>query len=300
MAQEHQEWTGPVVVGVDGSQPALRAVRWAAREAVGHGVGLRVVHAIGVPEFFPGGAISPSTELFHLLEQDSEGVLREAELAAEDAVPGVDVSSESTTDPPVIALIEASTSARSIVLGESGRGTFTGLLLGSTTVTLAAHAHCPVIAVRGDVDRAADAPVVVGVDGSELSEHAVGCAFEQAAFRGVRLVAMHAYTDSDAKAVFSEARMEHDWEPLDQAEERVLAERLAGWTERYPDVTVERDLVRSKPRERLLKWSESACLVVVGSRGRGGFSGLLLGSTSQALLHHAHCPVLVVRAHPEQ
>ncbi|GAA5103166.1 universal stress protein [Haloechinothrix salitolerans] len=299
MTQEHQEWTGPVVVGVDGSEPALRAVRWAAREAAGHGVGLRVVHAIGVPEFFPGGAISPSTELFHLLEQDSENVLRDAESAAAEAAPGIEVSAESTTDPPVIALIEASSSARSIVLGESGRGTFTGVLLGSTTITLAAHAHCPVIAVRGDVDRA-DAPVVVGVDGSELSEHALGCAFEQAAYRGVRLVAMHAYTDSDAKAVFSETRMAHDWEPLDQAEERVLAERLAGWTERYPDVTVERDLVRSKPRERLLEWSESACLVVVGSRGRGGFSGLLLGSTSQALLHHARCPVLVVRAHPER
>ncbi|WP_034277404.1 universal stress protein [Haloechinothrix halophila] len=300
MTQQHQEWIGPVVVGVDGSQSALRAVRWAAREASGHRVGLRVVHAIGVPEFFPGGAISPSTELYHLLEQDSESVLREAEVAAEEVAPGVEVQSESTMDPPVIALIEASNSARSIVLGESGRGTFAGLLLGSTTVTLAAHAHCPVIAVRGDVDRPADAPVVVGVDGSELSEHALGCAFEQAAFRGVRLVAMHAYTDADAKAVFSEARMAHDWEPLEQAEERILAERLAGWSELYPDVTVERDLVRSKPRERLLEWSESACLVVVGSRGRGGFSGLLLGSTSQALLHHAYCPVLVVRADPGQ
>lgn len=300
MAQEHHEWIGPVVVGVDGSQSALRAVRWAARDAIGHRVGLRIVHAIGVPEFFPGGAISPSTELYHLLEQDSANVLREAEVAAEEVAPGVDVESESTTDPPVIAMIEASNSARSIVLGESGRGTFAGLLLGSTTVTLAAHAHCPVIAVRGDIDRPADAPVVVGVDGSELSEHALGCAFEQAAFRGVRLVAMHAYTDADAKAVFSERRMAHDWEPLEQAEERVLAERLAGWSERYPDVTVQRDLVRSKPRERLLEWSESACLVVVGSRGRGGFSGLLLGSTSQALLHHAYCPVLVVRAHPDR
>ncbi len=300
MTHEHQEWTGPVVVGVDGSQPSLRAVRWAAHEAAGHGVALRILHAIGVPEFFPGGAISPSTELFHLLEQDSEAVMRDAAIAAEEVAPGVDVTSESTTDPPVIALIEASKAARSIVLGESGRGAFAGLLLGSTTVTLAAHAHCPVIAVRGDVDRPTDAPVVVGVDGSEVSEHAVECAFEQAAFRGTRLVAMHAYTDADAKALFSETRMAHDWESLDDAEERLLAERLAGWTERYPDVTVERDLVRSKPRERLLEWSESACLVVVGSRGRGGFSGLLLGSTSQALLHHAHCPVLVVRAHPEQ
>lgn len=300
MSHVHEpHWPGPVVVGIDGSESALRAVRWAAAEATRHRVGLRILHAIGVPDFFPGGAVSPSTELFHLLENDSSAVLLEAERVAVEAAPTLDVAAKSTTDPPVIALIEASRAARCVVLGGSGRGAFAGLLLGSTTVTLAAHAHCPVVAVRGTVEPEPDAPIVVGVDGSELSDDALGCAFEQAAFRRVRLVAVHAYTDADAKRVFSEARMAHDWEPLSEAEARVLAERLAGWSERYPDVTVERDLVQAKPRQRLLKWSERASLVVAGSRGRGGFSGLLLGSTSQALLHHAECPVMIVRPEPQ-
>lgn len=288
-------WPGPVVVGVDGSEAALRAVRWAAAEAQRHRVGLHIVHAIGVPDFFPGGAISPSTELFHLLEKDSSAVVSAAELVAHEVAPDVDVRAKSTTDPAVLALIEESRDARCVVLGESGRGAFTGLLLGSTTVTLAAHAHCPVVAMRGSAEYDTGGPVVVGVDGSELSDCALGAAFEQAAYRDAKLVAVHAYSDSDTRMVFSEARMAHDWEPLEAVEQRLLAERLAGWSERYPDVVVERDVVEAKPRQRLLEWSERACLLVAGSRGRGGLSGLLLGSTSQALLHHASCPVMVLR-----
>ncbi len=290
---------GPVVAGVDGSDSALLAVRWAAAEAASHHVGLRIVHAIGVPDFFPGGAISPSTELFHLLEQDAEAELPAAAQAAKDTAPGVKVVGESTTDAPVVALIAESASARSVVLGKSGRGAVTGVLLGSTTVALAAHAHCPVVAVRGSgAPPEGAAPVVVGVDGSALSEEALGCAFAQAAFRDVPLVAVHAWNDADSAELFSEARMAFDWEPLEDIEQRVLAERLAGWSEIYPDVVVRRDVVRAKPRQRLLEWSARAGLVVVGSRGRGGFRGMLLGSTSQALLHHAECPVMVVRPEP--
>lgn len=288
--------SGPVVVGVDGSDSSLVAVRWAATEAAGHRVGLRILHAIGVPDFFPGGAVTPSTELYHLLEQDAEKVLRAAEQTATEIAPDVDVVSLSTTDPPVLALIAESASARSVVLGQSGRGAFTGLLLGSTTITLASHAHSPVVAVRGGGARPdGAAPVVVGVDGSALSEDALGLAFGQAAFRDVPLVAVHAWSDADTEEVFSQARMAFEWEPLADTEERVLAERLAGWSELYPDVVVRRDVVQGKPRQRLLEWSGRASLVVVGSRGRGGFRGLLLGSTSQGLLHHAECPVMVVR-----
>lgn len=292
--------SGPVVVGVDGSEQSVVAVRWAAREAAAHRVRLRIVHAIGVPDFFPGGAVTPSTEIYHLLEQDAEKVLAGAEQAAREAAPGIDLVSLSTTDPPVLALIEESAAARCVVLGRSGRGAFTGLLLGSTTITLAAHAHSPVVAVRGKGTPPDGAgPVVVGVDGSAVSEHALGLAFAHAAFRDVPLVAVHAWSDGDPEEVFSQARMEFEWEPLEDTESRVLAERLAGWSELYPDVVVRRDVVRAKPRQRLLEWGERASLVVVGSRGRGGFRGLLLGSTSQALLHHAECPVMVVRPEPD-
>lgn len=292
-------WQGPVVVGVDGSAAALRAVEWAAAEARRHGADLRITHAVGAPDFFPGGAMSPSTELYGLLEEDSRVLLREAEQMARKAAPDVAATTTSTTDPAVLALIEESQAARCVVLGGSGRGAFAGLLLGSTTVTMAAHAHCPLVAVRGSGSTPADAPVAVGVDGSELSDLALGCAFEQADRRGVRLVAVHAITDADPHQVFREERMAHDWEPLDVTERRVLERWLEGWTRRYPDVEVEEDVVRAKPRQRLLEWSERAALLVVGGRGRGGFTGLLLGSTSQAMLHHAHCPVMVVRPEPE-
>ncbi|MBA0125735.1 universal stress protein [Haloechinothrix sp. YIM 98757] len=288
---------GPVVVGVDGSEAAGRAVQWAAHEARSHHAPLHIVHAIGVPDFFPGGAISPSTELFHLLERDGDAVLAEARELAESIAPEVPIRAESLTDSPVVTLIDHSTHARCVVLGESGRGAFTGALLGSTTIALAAHAHCPVITVRGPAERSPAGVVVVGVDGSDLSDDALGCAFEQAAFREARLVAVHAWNDSDPEELFSESRVTFEWEPLAEAEHRVLAERLAGWSERYPDVPVERDLVRAKPRQRLLEWSAAADLVVVGCRGRGGFRGMLLGSTSQALVHHAECPVMVVRRH---
>lgn len=288
--------SGPVVVGVDGSDAALLAVRWAATEAAAHHVKLRIVHAIGVPDFFPGGAISPSAELFHVLEKEADTVLATAEATAIAVAPELAVSASSAPDPPMLMLIAESAYARSVVLGPSGRGALAGVLLGSTTVTLAGHAHCPVVAVRGTREPCPPgAPVVVGVDGSELSDEALACAFAQAAFRGVPLVAVHAWSDSDTSEVFSQSRMALEWEPLDAAEGRVLAERLAGWSEQFPNVEVRRDVVRAKPRERLLEWSSSACLVVVGSRGRGGFTGLLLGSTSHALLHHAKCPVMVVR-----
>lgn len=292
-------WAGPIVVGVDGSPAASRAVRWAAGEAARQGAELRIVHAIGATEFFPGGAMSPSTELYGLLERDSEALLADAKQTAVEAAPQITVTTTSTTEPAVLTLIAESQHAQRVVLGESGRGAIAGVLLGSTTVTLAAHAHCPVVAVRGKIEPAADAPVVVGIDGSDLSDLALACAFEQANQRGVRLVTLHAVTDADPHQVFRAERMEHDWEPLAETERRVADERLAAWTRRYPDVWVEPEVKPCKPRERLLELSEQACVLVVGSRGRGGFTGLLLGSTSQAMLHHSACPVMVVRPEPE-
>ncbi|MDV6014443.1 universal stress protein [Haloechinothrix sp. LS1_15] len=289
--------SGPVVVGVDGSEAALRAVTWAAHEARLRHAALRIVHAIGIPDFFPGGAISPSTELFHLLERDADAALADARELAERVGGGIVVGTETLTDSPVVSLIDESARARCVVLGESGRGAFAGALLGSTTITLAAHARCPVVAVRGPGERVQANTVVVGVDGSELSDDALGCAFEQAAFRGARLVAVRATGDGDTGEPGARSPVPSGGEPPDGTEHRVLAECLAGWAERYPDVEVQRDVARAKPRQRLLDWSDSADLVVVGCRGRGGFRGMLLGSTSQALLHHATCPVMVVRRH---
>jgi len=184
-----------------------------------------------------------------------------------------------------------------VVVGSAGRGALGDLLAGSTTAALAAHTRCAVAVIRGRDRSAADVeePVVVGVDGSPVSEPALGLAFEEASLRGAPLVAVHAWLDADAVHVLAGAPSFVDREPQGDAETRVLAESLAGWQEKYPEVTVRRVLEQDRPRHQLLDWSTRAQLIVVGSRGRGGFRGLMLGSTSHALVQHADCPVLVTR-----
>lgn len=182
-----------------------------------------------------------------------------------------------------------------MVVGDRGLGGFLGLLLGSVAVGLAGHAACPVVVVRGPeapagVDPAS--PVVVGVDGSPTGEAAVSFAFEWADQRGAPLVALHTWwVDPMISPML-------DWHATTEAETEVLAERLAGWAEKYPDVVVERVVEQRRAADALRELSERAQLVVVGSRGRGGFQGLVLGSVGHALLHHAECPVAVVRPEP--
>ena len=148
------------------------------------------------------------------------------------------------------------------------------------------------VVVRGSVPAPPEGPVVVGVDGSPTSEAAVGFAYEAAATRGVPLVAVHTWWDLMVDPTFAPLL---DWDALEADEREVLAERLAGWGEKYPDVHVQRLVMHDRPARALLAQAAGAQLVVVGTRGRGGVAGLLLGSVSHALLHHAPCPVAVVR-----
>jgi nucleotide-binding universal stress UspA family protein len=183
-----------------------------------------------------------------------------------------------------------------LVLGSRGLGGFTGLVIGSTAVEIAKRAHCPVVVVRG-ADHSG--PVVVGVDGTPVGEAAIAFAFAAASARGADLVAVHTWTDLVLETAFAGGAAALDFAPLAQQAEEVLGERLAGWQEKYPDVRVIRHVSRERASQALLRHAEGAGLLVVGSRGRGGFRGLLLGSTSQHLLHHAPCPVAVVRTTPE-
>ncbi len=285
----------PVVVGVDGSDAALRAVRWAAREARRRGTGLRLVHAC---DLLTGrGARVVDWHALRTAMQDQGGVwLDRAREVAEQTVAGPHPEVVLEVTPPVPALVEKSADAAVLVLGNRGLGGFTGLLLGSTSVEVAGRAHCPVVVVRGeDTSEGSGGPVVVGVDGTPVGEAAIAFAFAEASLHDADLVAVHAWSEMVFEAVVMGGAGTLDFAPLAERADETLAERLAGWQEKYPDVRVVREVVRDRPAPALLRRAEGAQLVVVGSRGRGGFRGLMLGSTGQHLLHHAPCPVAVVR-----
>jgi len=283
----------PVIVGVDGSKSALDAVRWAVREAELRGVTLRLVHAFGWMSVADQDDY-PELELGYrkaLLTEAQEWLADAARLVP----PGVEVVSEVLDDFPIPRLVTESRNAQLLVIGDRGLGGIGGLLVGSVAVALAVHAECPVVVVRSrepDGAPVADGPVVVGVDGSPVSEDALAFAFDAAAARQVPLVAVHTY-----KMTFFEpvgASMV-DWALIATGEREVLAERMAGWTERYPDVDVRRVVVPGRASAELVRQSETAQLVVVGSHGRGSLAGLFLGSVSHAVLHRSRCPLAIVR-----
>ncbi|GAA3873613.1 universal stress protein [Saccharothrix violaceirubra] len=279
--------SAPIVVGVDGSDSALDAVRWAATEAARHRVPVRLVHSYLMPDYaYPGVVVDPG-EVRRELEARGAKWLA----AARAEVRHVPVDAELVHGGPAATLIERSEGARMVVLGAHGQGGFAGRLLGSVPTAVTAHGHCPVVVVRGEPS---SGPVVVGVDGSPVSEAALDYAFEAASTRDAPLVAVHAWTDWLVESAFG-GLATPDAETVEADERRLLAERLAGRQEKFPDVKVDRVVVHDRPVRALMAHAARAALVVVGSRGRGGFTGMLLGSTSQALVHHAPCPVAVVR-----
>ncbi|PRX45205.1 nucleotide-binding universal stress UspA family protein [Prauserella shujinwangii] len=289
---------GTIVAGVDGSASGVHAAAWAAAEAGRRNEVLRLVHAYVVPtRGYPGFLVSVQ-ELREGLRTQGRDWLREAKEAAERAEPRARVETELVEAEAVPALLHESREAHLIVLGSRGLGGFTGMLVGSVAVALAAHGHCPVAVVRAqrlDDPPPQDGPVVVGVDGSEASSAAVELAYEEASLRGAPLIAVHTWSDAAFDTTLQAYPLAADPARVDEEERLTLAEQLAGWQEKYPDVPVERVVTRGRPVRTLLDYAERAQLVVVGSRGRGGFTGMLLGSTSRALVTHAACPVLVVR-----
>jgi nucleotide-binding universal stress UspA family protein len=285
----------PVVVGVDGSDTALRAVRWAAAAALSRHVDLHIAHAYEIPVGYPPGFVDWHA-LYQALQAQGKRWLADARTEVERVAPGLATKVLEAKAGAVPTLVGMSADATLLVLGSRGLGGFTGLVVGSTAVEVAARAECPVVVVRGSVHAG---PVVVGVDGTPVGEAAIAFAFAEAAARGVDLVAVHTWTDLLLETVFAGSAAALDFSVLAEQTEEVLGERLAGWREKYPDVVVSRHVSRERASTALLRHAEGAGLLVVGSRGRGGFRGLLLGSTSQHLLHHAPCPVAVVRTTPE-
>lgn len=287
-----------LVVAVDGSDSSDAAIRWAAKEAARHRIGLTLLHVVlpGVPVWGLGYSMAPlPLDYGEIQTKEGEGVLKSGRRVVEEALePGqhVSVHTELVAANPVPTLIDATKDARMIVVGCRGRGAWHRRLLGSVSTALAHHAHCPVAVIHDARDTGASSlgPVVVGIDGSPASESATAIAFDEASWRGVELVAVHAWIDADPSGYPRLA-----WPDFQSTAEETLAERLAGWSDRYPDVVVHRRVVFDQPARHLLEAAESAQLVVVGSHGRGGFAGMLLGSVSSAIVHAVHTPLIVAR-----
>jgi nucleotide-binding universal stress UspA family protein len=282
-----------IVVGIDGSAASKAAIDWATREAAMRSVPLTLAHvASGLVGTWPH--TPPPTGFGEWQQRHGRELITDAVRIVEDATRGTDsvrVKTEIYYSAVIPTLIDMSKDAELTVVGRRG---VAGLeaLLGSVSSGLIRHAHCPVAVIHdheSSMPQPPQAPVVVGVDGSPISELATAIAFDEASRRHVDLIAVHAW--SDAALEFPSL----DWPLMKTSEDEVLAERLGGWQERYPDVTVHRDVVCDRPARRLIERSEAAQLVVVGSHGRGGFAGMLLGSVSAAVVQSALTPVIVAR-----
>ncbi|MFI7429172.1 universal stress protein [Micromonospora sp. NPDC049836] len=286
----------PVVVGVDGSPTSLTAAEYAADVAVARSRPLLVVHGYlhplgyGVPlNPYDLGVPAPTEESRQMLERVA------AELA--EARPGLRVAVRQVAGGPGATLVEESRRADLVVVGSRGIGGFTGLLLGSVSGQVTQHGHCPVLVVRpAEQPIPRRGPVLVGVDGSTSAAFAVQLAAEEAGRRDTDLVLVHVRPTDRGRA----GQAEPGGADAGSGEAgELLAEAAARVRSDHPALrVVERALEADSPEQALITASGEAALVVVGSRGRGGFAGLLLGSVSQAVVQHARCPVLV--AHPHE
>jgi len=281
-----------VVAGVDGSDEALAAVRAATLEATRRGCGLKLVHAFVWPEFkVPTGPPEggpPEGGLRH----EAERFLDDAAKVAAHTDPRVPITTEVMNGAPARVLLHQAPEAEVIVVGSRGLGGFSGLLVGSVAVQVAAYSSVPVLVIRGE--ERGDGPVVLGVDASPESRAAVAEGFAEADRRGATLLAVHTWTRPVSTGPGDMLPLVYDAEDVEGEERRLLSEALSGYREKHPDVTVSEQVLQRRPAPTLVDMSRTAQVVVVGSRGRGGFKGLVLGSVSQQLLHHAECPVLVV------
>lgn len=284
-----------IVVGIDGSANSEAALEWAVAEAVRRRLRLHLFSS-GIRQI-PGGDSfdndpQVAAEVTRAAFVAADGRLAAASAHARQRSADLTITFESAVDTAAGGLVALSSQADTVVLGRSGHGPMVGALLGSVALQVVTHAQCPVVAVQAPTGGASSKArgVVVGVDGSAVSELAVGYAFEQASMRGAPLEVVHAWWTTATYGLTQEFQKEQA-----NQERLTLSETLVGWSEKYPDVEVRASLPMGPAVLTLTEAAKDAELLVVGSRGRGGFRSLLLGSVSQGVLQHATCTVAVVR-----
>lgn len=285
---------GGIAVGVDGSPASRVAIDWAARSAAMRNVPLTLCHVIPPANALVSPPLPVPEGLVRWNLDRAEERLRAAAQQVQDDFGGeVEVDVQSLQGATVPTLAELSKNVDLLVVGSRGLGSIRSWILGSVSLGLVQHAQSPVAVIHDEdplMAHPSQAPVLVGIDGSPTSELATAIAFDEASRRGVGVVALHAWRDWGIGQW-----PDLDWEDMKAEGEQTLSERLAGWSERYPDVAVERVLVVDNPAQHLIERSEQAQLVVVGSRGRGGFTGMLLGSVAAAVVQSVRMPVIVAR-----
>lgn len=294
-----------IVVGIDGSDSSMAAARWAAHEAKLRKAELHLELAYSVPTAYAGpGAMIPP-DLYDMARDGAAMSLKQARDAVLAAEPGVVVTARSGMESAFVALREASRNADLVVVGSHGMGVVSETLLGSIAMRIATHAHSPVVVVRTDPHDgppvppvAADAPVMVGVDGSPESEVAISFALDEATIRGVGLVAVRTWDEEPLDGFLRVYPLEIDRNVMDEQERKLLDDQVQAWADKFPQVQITESIRRGQPAGALIRYAAEVApaLLVVGSRGRGGFAGLVLGSTSHELIAYATGPVAVVRA----
>jgi nucleotide-binding universal stress UspA family protein len=285
---------GSIIVGYDGSEGSTLALRWAAQTAKERGRTLEVVTTWSMPsaDLGIGAAGTLQSELLDELRHEADVANQQGlEIAAE---LGANAVGEVLVGRTAAALVHHSEGAEMVVVGSHGAGGITGYLLGGVSRQVATHAQCPTVVVRTPAQDAHG--MVVGVDGSAHSLKALEWAFEEASFSGMQLHVLHSWEIPPTWSMVEVPSYEPEVLIRDygNAELRETSEAMSGFREKFPDVKVRQEVMKGSPVKALVKASETAELLVVGSRGLGGFRGLLLGSVSHAVVHKAVSPVAVV------
>lgn len=284
----------PVVVGVDGSFAAIRAARWAAAVAEEFGAPLQILHA--KPDRTSSDAIAdPTAAEMAARRESAEAIVQAAEQAVRAHFKCLHITCAQVDGSAGQALVESSRAARLIVLGTDELSPGTAVLVGSTTMSVAAHSTCPVVAWRGGAISPTQQPIVVGVDHDHASRVAITAAFEFAHRLGLEIIAVHAWmTRRPAGDVALPFMI--DWGHVERDARQHLSDMLMPWIDLYPGVYVTEVVDSDRPSRALLRFAQDAQLFVIGSRGRGLLAGAVLGSIGLNLLHHSAIPVMICRS----